>query len=250
MKTLSYLVSVALASSAVAEPKQKTPVYQQRGYSLEEVSETWKPHALNALGYNEEFKRLRGLKRSCEKIYKLNDPAGRTVGYGSICKTSHENEKGFFCWGVAGEDFAYARKPFGADAAWIGESILHGCGGELVPVSGSGDIITDAGTSTFTDYSPLAELAPAKWRPVLAMLESDIEDHGFDIRLVHCEKIRFIRLGREKNTAYAATCQINPSGKKALICFDNFIGHFGLFTNYKDTSKWAENTIYGYCWGG
>lgn len=249
MKIFPYLVTIAFASTAVAKPEEKPPIYQQRGYTLEKIDEAGRPQALAALSSNEEFKRLRGLKRSCESIYQLGDPAGRIVGYGSICKTSHENEKGFFCWGAAGQIFAYARKRYGANAEWVGESILHGCGGGLVPVSESGDILTDTDTATLTEYSSLAELGPGKRRPVLAMLESDIEDDGFDIRVGHCGKIRYIALGREKNTAYAAICQIDASGKKALICFDNFIGHFGLFTRYQDTSKWAEHTIYGFCWG-
>ncbi|MBA1289752.1 hypothetical protein [Pseudomonas japonica] len=250
MKLPLYLLTIVFSTSVIAELDEPPPFYQQRGYTLEKVPVSLRAEVLAPLSMNEEFRRLHGLKRSCEIIYHLADPAGRSVGYGSICKTSHENEKGFFCWNAAGQIFAYARKLYGADAHWIGDSILHGCGGGLVPTAETGDRMTELPATAFTDNSLLPELGLGKRRPVLAMLESDIEDNGFDISLGHCEKILIRWLGREKNSGYAAICQIDQSGKKALICFDNFMGHFGLFTRYQDTSNWAEHTIYGFCWGG
>ncbi len=232
-------------TSAMARLFEDKPFYAQAGYILEKLPEAREPGALAPLGSSKEFKRMLGLKRSCEAVYHLSDAAGESVGYGSICKTSHKNEKGFFCWDLTGQHFGYARKPYGADAAWIGDSILHSCGGRLVP---DADQSTDEVDSI--DEWTMPELGWGKRRPVLTMLRSDIEDRGFDIPLRHCNKIRYRWLGREKNTAYGAICEIDEAGKKALICFDHLVGHLGLFTRYEDTSKWVEYTIYRHCWGG
>ena len=241
MKIAFYFLAVISSTSAVAKLLEKPPFYLQAGYSLEKVAEARRPAALAPLSSNKEFKRMRGLKRSCEEIYHLTDPAGQSIGYGSICKTSHENERGFFCWDAVGQHFTYARKRYGADPAWIGDSILHDCGGTLVRDTDRSDPMAE---------STMAELGWGKRRPVLTMLKSDIEDRGFDISLGHCGKIRYIWLGREKNTSYGVVCEIDETGKKALICFDNFIAHLGLFTRYEDNPTWVKHTIYRHCWGG
>lgn len=223
----------------------KEPFYPQAGYSLEKVPQAQKSTVLATLSSNPEFRRMHGLWRSCEKIYHLTDSTGKSVGYGSICKTSHENIKGFFCWDATGQNFAYARKPYGAESAWIGDSILHGCGGVLVR-----DTTYGTDNTAPSDEWIMPELGWGKRRPVLTMLKSDMEDLGFNIPLGTCDKIRFRWLGREKNTSYGAICEIDEAGNKALICFDHFIGHFGFFTRYQDASSWVEHTIYRFCWGG
>jgi hypothetical protein len=251
MKRLLFLVSVAFATSIMAALGDEMPFYQKRGYTLEQVPDASRAEILENLSSYLEFKRMRGLKRSCEAIYQLTDSTGQSVGYGSMCKTNHENERGFFCWDTEGKYFAYSRERYGTAApGWVGNRILHGCGGGLVTRTNYGGYVTEVDMSDAVSEWPLPELGRGKQRPVLTMLESDIERLGFDIPISKCYKTRYIWLGADKNTAYGAICNIDETGTKALICFDNLVGHFALFTRYQDTSKWVEHTIYGYCWGG
>lgn len=245
MKSAHYVLTMLLASPAMAGLLDEKPFYPQAGYSLERVPQENRTTVLAMLRSNKEFKRMQGLWRSCEPIYRLADSAGKSVGYGSICKTSYENLKGFFCWDATGQYIAYARKPYGAEITWIGDSILHGCGGVLVR-----DTTYRTDNAASVDEWIMPELGLGKRRPVLSMLKSDIERLGFEIPLGACDKIRFRWLGRGKNTSYGAICEIDESGKQALICFDHFIGHFSLLTRYQDASDWAEHTIYRFCWGG
>ena len=245
MKIYLYFLTTIFTTSAIAGISEENPFYLQAGYLLKKLSEARRTDALAPLSANEIFKRMRGLERSCEAIYHLTDSAGQSVGYGSICKTSHENERVFFCWDATGQHLGFSREPYGADPAWIGDSILHDCGGKLV---------RDTDRATYGSdpmaESTMPELGWGERRPVLTMLKSDIKDLGFDISLGHCGKIRYIWLGREKNTSYGAICEIDETGKKALICFDHLIGHFGLVTRHEDNSTWVKHTISRHCWGG
>lgn len=245
MKNSLRVLIATFSLSAIAEERKEINYYYQLNYNLNEVTKTDRLEALETLSSIREFRRLQGLVESCGTLYHLTDETERTVGYGSICKTAENNLKGFFCWDATGQYIAYARKPYGAESTWIGDSILHGCGGVLVR-----DTTYRTDNAASVDEWIMPELGVGKRRPVLSMLKSDIERLGFEIPLGACDKIRFRWLGRGKNTSYGAICEIDESGKKALICFDHFIGHFGLFTRYQDASDWAEHTIYRFCWGG
>jgi hypothetical protein len=213
-------------------------------YNYDTLNAEARSGALAVLASSKEFQRMQGIASTCQDVYQVNDNQERSVGYGTLCETRGRQEIGFFCWDSAGQHFGYSREPYGETEDWIVGSIIHGCGGEVVP---------DPDTSRYADAigdSPLPTLEWGQRRPVLSMLLSDIRKKGFDIPLGYCEAIQRIRLGNGKNSMYAVVCEIDKSGKPAVICFDNFIGHFGLFTRYKINPSWIEHTIYRYCSGG
>lgn len=248
MKEILYALIAIFSISAIADEHEGLAYYYQLNYNLNKVPETYRPEILEALGSIREFKRMQGLIETCEIVYHLTDNTEQTVGYGSICKTAEKNLKGFFCWDAAGQYFGYAIKPQGASAGWMADSILHGCGGALVPIPDYRDKIDNVELVASTDGWALPEVGWGETRPVKAMLDSDLERLGFDID-PRCEKIRLLSLGPEENDYYAATCKIDYADNRAVICLGNPENHFGLFTRYRDTSKWKELTIYRFCWG-
>lgn len=250
MNKRSCLLAVIVFGWAATIQAEELPFYQRNGYILETLSSPLKDKALDQLAANREFQRMRGARESCEDVYRLLDSAGQVVSYASLCRTRHEGLQGFFCWTESTEHYGYTRKTHAATPAWIGDAMLHGCGGVFVRDPGTGawrDPLNADGTE---DETTLAELGWGDKRPVMTMLYSDMEDLGFNIPLRYCDKTRLIDLGPENNTYYGALCEIDDDGTQALICFDNIVGHFGLFTRYQDTSKWVEHTFYRYCWGG
>ena len=248
MKRSSYVITVALATSVVAAESEAPPFYVQLNYTLSEVTDANRPGPLETLGSIREFQRIQGLLESCETIYHLTDETRQSVGYGSICKTGQEYLKGFFCWDAAGQHFGYANKHHGADSAWMGDSILHGCGGALVPEPDHRGKVDDFELVPTTDGWALPEVGWGETRPVETMLYYDLKRLGFSIK-PQCNQIRLISLGQEGNSYYGATCKIDDADNEAVICFDNLTESFGLFTHHRKTSKWAELTIYRFCWG-
>jgi hypothetical protein len=246
MKSAFYFFPT-LFSVAMAAQGEEFPFYQQRGYTVEEVADASRREVLDPLGSIREFQRMQGITESCKTIYHVAEPAGQSLGYGSICKTSQGNLKGFFCWDSEGRHFGYSKKHDGANPDWMGNSILQGCGGVLVPNPDHRREINDYEMIATPDGWILPTVGWGEKRPVLTMLHSDIERLGFDIS-PGCEDIRLISLGLEENSHYGASCTIDDADNKALICFDNLAGHFGLFTRHQDTSKWIEHTIYRFCW--
>jgi hypothetical protein len=250
MNKHSCLLAVIVFGWAAAIQAEELPFYQRNGYNLEILSSPLKDKALDQLAASREFERVHGVKQSCEDVYRLRDSTGQVVSYASLCRIRHGGLQGFFCWTESAEHFGYAKRNYGAEPAWIGDAMLHGCGGAFVrepDVGASRDSFDDDGTE---DETALAELGWGDQRPVMTMLHSDIHYLGFNIPLRSCEKTRLIDLGPENNTYYGALCEIDDDGTQALICFDNMVGHFGLFTRYQDTSEWVRHTLYRYCWGG
>lgn len=248
MKNSLHALIATFSLSAIAEEHKATNYYYQLNYNLNEVTKTDRLEALETLSSIREFRRLQGLVESCGTLYHLTDETEHTVGYGSICKTAENNLKGFFCWDVAGQYFGYATRPQGASSVWMADSILHGCGGALVPVPDYRDKVDNFEIVPTLDGWALPDVDWGDTRPVETMLDSDLERLGFDID-PRCEKIRLLNLGPDGNEYYAATCKIDHADNQAVICFGTPENYFGLFTRYRDTSKWAELTLYRFCWG-
>lgn len=200
---------------------------------------------LRAIGL---FQQMRGSDKNCKTVYQLSNSQGQSVGYGSICVTVNKYRRDFFCWNASGEHFGYAPDGYEAGPEWIGDSILQGCGGELVSSPRNRKRGGEAESNPQRGTWKLSELGWGKRRPVLRMLVSDIEYYGFTIPLDYCEKIHYISLGWDRNTYYATICGIKETGTEALICFDNVAGHFALFTHHQSTPEWMENIIYRHCW--
>ncbi|WP_263264591.1 hypothetical protein [Pseudomonas sp. RIT-PI-S] len=247
MKTLPYFATIIFSTSAIANESEELAFYYQLGYTLEEVADINRPEALETLVSIRKSQRMRGHLESCETIYHLADETGQSVAYGSICKTDQANLKGFFCWDKGGQHFGYANRRHGASSDWMGDSILHGCGGALVPEPDHREKIDGVELVPTRDGWALPEVGWGEKRPVVTMLYHDLKRLGFDIS-PRCDPIRLISLGEEGNNYYGATCKIDAANHEAVICLDNLAENFGIFTRHQKTSKWTELTMYRFCW--
>jgi hypothetical protein len=242
----SHLVAALIYMATLPAYGEKRIFQQLPDYTYHALNAEARSGAIAVLASTKEFQLMQGIASTCQEVYQAHDDQNRSMGYGTLCETRGRQEVGFFCWDSSGQHFGYSAEPYGAKEDWIVGSILHGCGAEVVP-----DLETPRSREVDPDsHLPLPTLEWGQRRPVLSMLLSDIRKKGFDIPLGYCEAIQRIRLGNGKNSMYAVVCEIDKSGKPAVICFDNFIGHFGLFTRYKISPPWIEHTIYRYCSGG
>lgn len=248
MKKAFHLVIAIFSTSAVAGKSDAPASYQERGYVLEKLTQKIEKQALNELKSVKIFQHMRGAEKKCKAVYRLSHSDGPSVGYAAVCMTGNRYRRDFFCWSASGEHFGYAPDGYDAGPEWVADSILHGCGGELVTAAGNRKQGAEVDTSPPRGVWKLTPLGWGKRRPVMTMLKADIEYYGFSIPLAYCENTRYISLGWDRNTHYATICEIDETGKEALICFDNLEGHFALFTRYQDTPEWIENTIYRHCW--
>lgn len=249
MKIFPHVLVIAFSATATANERETTDFYDDLNYSLDEVSPQNRNAALEPLASIREFQRIRGLAGSCETIYHLTDTDRKSLGYGSICRTAQEYLKGFFCWDAEGRYFGYATKYRNDDPDWIGDSILHGCGGAMVPEPDYRHLIPAYELIATPDGWALPEVGWGETRPVRSMLYSDLARLGFDIH-PRCEDIRLIYRDPDSNDHYGATCKIDAAGNTAVLCFDNTGRHFGLFTRHRPTPRWTELTIYRFCWNG
>ena len=241
------LVAMVCAWATIVQAEE-VPFYQQSGYTLEILTEASRIRALALLRANTAFRQMRGPEKTCETIYHLADSMGQSVGYASMCDTEHKYKTAFFCWDASGKHIGHATKAYGADRSWIGDSILHGCGGVMVPDRTYGVDSAEVDTTEPGEAWPIQQLGSGKRRPVLTMLDYHIKHLGLDMPLYYCDRIRYISLGWDKNTYYGAICEIDKTGQEAWMCFDNIVGHFAFFTRYQDNSEWVKSTIYRHCW--
>lgn len=240
------LLAIIVSAWATTVQAEEVPFYQQSGYTLEVLTPTARLEALDTLGSSKIFESMRGDKDECDAVYHLSDAQGQSVGYGSLCKTRWKyRRQAFVCWDSTGEHFGYSIKPYGASPGWLGDSILQGCGGVLVRDPHYGGQVIAGGEDEWI----MAEPGWGETRPLYDMLGWDMKNLGFALSAHTCGDIRYISLGRERNTAYGVICSIGDTDKQALICLDNLVGHFGLFTRFRDSPKWIEHTISRHCWG-
>lgn len=247
MKTFLYALTIAFSAIANADEEGANRFYDKLSYSLSEVTEENRHLALEPLAAIREFQRVRGLAGTCGTIYHLTDTGRKSVGYGSICRTAQDYLKGFFCWDSEGRYFGYATKLQSDNAHWMGDSILHGCGGATVPEPDYRHLIPSYELVATIDGWALPEVGWGETRPVDTMLYSDLARLGFDIN-PRCDDIRLIYRDAQSNDHYGATCKIDEADNRAVLCFDNTGQHFALFTRYRPKTNWTELTIYRFCW--
>jgi len=249
MKIFLHTLAITFSAIATADGRETTRYYGQLNYSLDEVDDENRAAALEPLVEIREFQRIRGLAGSCETIYHLTDTDRKSLGYGSICRTAQAYLKGFFCWDAEGRYFGYATKYREDDPDWVGDSILHGCGGAIVPEPDYRHLIPAHQMIATPDGWALPEVGWGETRPVRSLLYSDLARLGFDID-PRCEDIRLIYRDHDSNDHYGATCTVDEAGNTAVLCFDNTGRNFGLFTRHRPTPHWTELTIYRFCWNG